>query len=309
MKYTKDYGDFLNEGTWSHGSKMSMVKLAKELEKAAKKAKDADDLLGQLEGLEKKMYAIAGDDNVFDQFDTAKANSEAKDFEGAKASTYDTASAIMNLMTQVHESEEVNEKLVKPGRGHNYYMLKKDVPVKYIVSQSNPTGATGVLLHNKKGYIDGKKGAYIIDYFGGHYYVDMKNQFASYIYGLKDQDRELRNSLVDAAMAPEHADWRDFMREIPFENNNNDMKHLKGYEGFLNEAKIDKEAEKIPFGDWEVVWGEGQTDGYYNVAAEYKGKYYLCYGGIVSAGDDLEDIDFDMGVEYLDKKEYNKLDF
>jgi hypothetical protein len=122
--------------------------------------------------------------------------------------------------------------MVKSRSGHKYYTLKKDVPVKYIASQSNPTGAKGVLLHNKKGYIDGKEGAYIIDYFGGHYYVDMENQFASYIYKIKDQDRGFITSLTKADEAPEHADWRDFMREIPFEN----MKHLKGYENFLNET-------------------------------------------------------------------------
>jgi hypothetical protein len=312
MKYTKDYGDFVNEGTWSYGSKMSMVKLAKELEKAAKKAEDADDLLGQLEGLEKKIYAIAGDDNVFDQFDTAKANAEAKDLEGAKTSTYDTVAAIMNLMTQVHESEEVDEKLVKPSRGHNYYVLSKDVPVKYIVSQSNPTGATGVLLHNKKGYIDGKKGAYIIDYYGGHYYVDMENQFASPIYKLKDQDRGFRDALTDVDEAPQHADWREFMREIPFENNNDNMKHLKGYDGFLNEAKFDvkkfrKEAEAIPFEEWVVDWEHGETDGYYYVAAEWKGKYYLQWGAVVSPGEDLEDIDFSEEGEYITKKEYENI--
>lgn len=132
----------------------------------------------------------------------------------------------------------VNERMVKPSRGHNYYVLNKDVPVKYIASQSNPTGATGVLLHNKKGYIDGKEGAYIIDYFGGHYYVDMENKFASYIYKLKDQDRGFSDALTEVDEAPEHADWRGFMREIPFEKNNNNMKHLKGYNDFLNEKWV-----------------------------------------------------------------------
>lgn len=138
----------------------------------------------------------------------------------------------------------VNERMVKPSRGHNYYVLNKDVPVKYIASQSNPTGATGVLLHNKKGYIDGKEGAFIIDYFGGHYYVDMENQFASYIYKLKDQDRGFRDALTEVDEAPEHADWRDFMREIPFENNSS-MRHLKNYSGFLNEGANDDYAYSL----------------------------------------------------------------
>jgi len=195
-----NYNDFLNEGTWSYGSASSMLKLAKELENIAKKSKDVDDLLGQLESLDKKMYSLAGDDNVHDQFDSAKSNAEAKDLEGAKTSIYDTIAAIKNLSAQIHESKE------------------------------------------------------------------------------------------------------------------NNMKYTKNYNNFLNEAKFDakkfnKEVQDIPFGDWEVVWGEGQTDGYYNIAAEYKGKYYLHYGGIVSDGDDLEDIDFDMDGEYLTKQEFAKLDF
>jgi len=82
----------------------------------------------------------------------------------------------------------------------------------------------------------------------------------------------------------------------------------------LSEAKMDykkfnKEVQDIPFRDWEIVWGEGATDGYYNVAAEYKGKYYLHYGGIVGSQEDLEDVDFDMDGEYLTKQEFNKLKF
>lgn len=90
------------------------------------------------------------------------------------------------------------------------------------------------------------------------------------------------------------------------------MKYTKNYNNFLNEAKFDykkfrKEAEAIPFKEWEVVWGEGPTDGYYMVATEYKGKYYLCYGGVVNAGDDLEYIDFGMDGEYLDKIDFDNL--
>ena len=80
-----------------------------------------------------------------------------------------------------------NEAMVQPKRGHNYYQLTKDVPVRYVAYQTNPTGATGVMLHNSPGYLKGKKGAYIIDYYGGHYYVDMKAKFATSIYDLDDQ--------------------------------------------------------------------------------------------------------------------------
>jgi len=92
------------------------------------------------------------------------------------------------------------------------------------------------------------------------------------------------------------------------------MKHLKNYRSFLNEAKINwkqfrKEMQRIPLDAWEVVWGEDGADGYRNVAAEYKGKYYLSYGGVVSAGSDLEDVDLDMGGEPLSKEEYDNLEF
>jgi hypothetical protein len=159
-----NYNDFLNEGTWSYGSANSMLKLAKELENMAKKSKDVDDLLGQLEGIDKKMYIIAGDDNVHDQFDSAKSAAEAKDLEGAKNSIYDTVTAIKNLT-----------------------------------------------------------------------------------------------------------------------------------------------AEAIPFEEWVVDWEHGQSDGYYYVVAEWKGKYYLQWGAIVNAGDDLEDIDFSQEGEYITKKEYENI--
>jgi len=108
--------------------------------------------------------------------------------------------------------EKKNEGMVEPRRGHNYYQLIKDAPVKYIESQSNPTGATGVLLHNKDGYLKGKKGAYVIDYFGAHFYVDLKSKFATPIYGLKDQ-RELAKYIQPIGMAPEHNDWKKYVRE------------------------------------------------------------------------------------------------
>src|SRR6056300_1912284 len=110
------------------------------------------------------------------------------------------------------KNESVNEGMVEPRRGHKYYQLIKDAPVKYIESQSNPTGATGVLLHNKDGYLKGKKGAYVIDYFGAHFYVDLKSKFATPIYGLKDQ-RELAKYIQPIGMAPEHNDWKKYVRE------------------------------------------------------------------------------------------------
>jgi hypothetical protein len=113
--------------------------------------------------------------------------------------------------------EKKNEGMVEPRRGHKYYQLIKDAPVKYIESQSNPTGATGVLLHNKDGYLKGKKGAYVIDYYDEHFYVDLKSKFATPIYELRDQ-RELVKYIQPVGMAPEYNDWKKYVRDIPFTN-------------------------------------------------------------------------------------------
>ena len=131
--------------------------------------------------------------------------------------------------------ESVNEGMVEPRRGHNYYQLIKAAPVKYIESQSNPFGATGVLLHNKDGYIKGVKGAYIIDYFGAHFYVDLKSKFATPIYGLKDQ-RELRKAIQSVGMAPEHSDWKKYVKEIPLKN-----------ESTINEGPVDRVVGGRPY--------------------------------------------------------------
>jgi len=115
------------------------------------------------------------------------------------------------------KKESVSEGMVEPRRGHKYYQLIKDAPVKYIESQSNPTGATGVLLHNKDGYLKGKKGAYVIDYYDEHFYVDLKSKFATPIYELRDQ-RELVKYIQPVGMAPEYNDWKKYVRDIPFTN-------------------------------------------------------------------------------------------
>ena len=115
------------------------------------------------------------------------------------------------------KKESVSEGMVEPRRGHKYYQLIKDAPVKYIESQSNPTGATGVLLHNKDGYLKGKKGAYVIDYYDEHFYVDLKSKFATPIYELRDQ-RELVKYIQPVGMAPEYNDWKKYVKDIPFTN-------------------------------------------------------------------------------------------
>ena len=115
------------------------------------------------------------------------------------------------------KKESISEGMVEPRRGHKYYQLIKDAPVKYIESQSNPTGATGVLLHNKDGYLKGKKGAYVIDYYDEHFYVDLKSKFATPIYELRDQ-RELVKYIQPVGMAPEYNDWKKYVKDIPFTN-------------------------------------------------------------------------------------------
>jgi len=91
------------------------------------------------------------------------------------------------------------------------------------------------------------------------------------------------------------------------------MKFLKKYDSFLNESesvtegKLEDIAAKIPLKDWYIDHDTDPEDGYYYAAAEYKGKYYGCFGAILSAGGDLEDIDFDLEVEEISKSEYNSI--
>lgn len=168
--------------------------------------------------------------------------------------------------------ESVSEGMVEPRRGHNYYQLIKNAPVKYIESQSNPTGATGVLLHNKDGYIKGVKGAYIIDYFGAHFYVDLKSKFATPIYGLKDQ-RELRKAIQSVGMAPEHSDWKKYVKEIPLKN-----------ESTINEEQLDEKlitfSNRAPYG--QIVFMAGGAG---------SGKGFAINNFIDAAGFKVRDVD------------------
>jgi len=79
------------------------------------------------------------------------------------------------------------EGLVSPKSGHKYFQLTKDTPVKYIAGHSG-LGLTspGVLLKNIPGFIDGKKGAYLIDYHGALFYVDLKKELK---YQLKEVEK------------------------------------------------------------------------------------------------------------------------
>ena len=112
--------------------------------------------------------------------------------------------------------ESMDEKMVSAKRGHNYYKLYRDTPIKYISGKSGMgLEIPGVLLHNEYDTIKGQEGAYIIDYFGAHFYVDMENKFALKIVDPHDrkQDKDLVKNMGRAAIAPEHKDWKDFLNE------------------------------------------------------------------------------------------------
>jgi len=173
-------------------------------------------------GLEERVMKLTEENVPTDPSKWSYYKSQAKEKFDVYPSAYANAWAAKQYKDagggwRTKKKESVSEGMVEPRRGHTYYQLIKDAPVKYIESQSNPTGATGVLLHNKDGYLKGKKGAYVIDYFGAHFYVDLKSKFATSIYKLKDQ-RELTKYIQPIGMAPEHNDWKKYMRDIPFTN-------------------------------------------------------------------------------------------
>src|SRR6056300_329064 len=113
-------------------------------------------------------------------------------------------------------TESVDEKMITPQRRHNYYQLYRDTPIKYVSGHSGiGLKVPGVILHNEYDTIKGKEGAYIIDYFGAHFYVDMKNKFASRIAhpDNREQNKDLRKNMGRTALAPEHKDWKKYMNE------------------------------------------------------------------------------------------------
>ena len=115
-----------------------------------------------------------------------------------------------------HKNESVNEGMVEPNRGHHYYTLTKDTPIKFISGHYGiGLEVPGVLLHNEYSTFKGKKGAYIIDYYGAHFYVDLKNKFASKIANPRDseQNRDLMKNIKSVDKAPQFADWKKYMKE------------------------------------------------------------------------------------------------
>src|SRR6056300_36637 len=136
-----------------------------------------------------------------------------KDF--FRHSTNKQKQEIVKLVQKI-TTESVDEGMVSPRRGHNYYQLYRDTPIKYVSGHSGiGLKVPGVLLHNEYDTIKGKEGAYIIDYFGAHFYVDMKNKFASRIAhpDNREQNKDLRKNMGRTALAPEHKDWKKYMNE------------------------------------------------------------------------------------------------
>ena len=129
--------------------------------------------------------------------------------------------------------ESVNEKMVAPKRGHIYYKLTKDTPIKYVSGRSGiGLKVPGVLLHNEYDTIKGQKGAYIINYFNAHFYVDMKNKFASRIAhpDNREQNKALMKNTEEVYVAPDHSDWKKYMNESVNESQLKEFKHKVGSE-------------------------------------------------------------------------------
>ena len=142
---------------------------------------------------------------------------------------------------------DIEEGMVKPARGHEFFQLTKDVELDYISGHSGiGLKVPGVMLHNVVSQFKGKKGAYIINYFGRHAYVDMKKRQQMDILpiGNKYQKKLRWNSNYKTVdMAPDYSDWKNFKKPVK-ENvvKNHDGKaapYGSGYE------KVDEDGKEI----------------------------------------------------------------
>src|SRR6056300_1871219 len=159
-----------------------------------------------------------------------------KDF--FRHSTNKQKQEIVKLVQKI-TTESVDEGMVSPRRGHNYYQLYRDTPIKYVSGHSGiGLKVPGVLLHNEYDTIKGKEGAYIIDYFGAHFYVDMKNKFASRIAhpDNREQNKDLRKNMGRTALAPEHKDWKKYMNESVNEAASRTAMEIGGLTGMNKDA-------------------------------------------------------------------------
>ena len=118
--------------------------------------------------------------------------------------------------TKYKVGDTLAEGLINPKSGHEYFQLTKNTPVKYIAGHSGLGLTTpGVLLKNIPGFIDGKKGAYLIDYHGALFYVDLKKKVAVRLgYDLSKQPKlRYKTNFIRVPQAPEFSDWKRYLKE------------------------------------------------------------------------------------------------
>jgi hypothetical protein len=159
-------------------------------------------------------------------------------------------------------TEGINEGMVSPKNGHQFFQLTKDTPIKYITKSYTTVNTPGVLWKNDTDYIDGKKGAYLIDYFGAAFYVDLKKKFASKIYPIKDQPKlSWKSNFIDVDKAPEMSDWKKFLKESV-----NEAKVQRPVNRWL-ELKNDETMhahKKMAMGLKELKYQLGETQKFFN---------------------------------------------
>ena len=142
--------------------------------------------------------------------------------------------------------------------------------------------APGVFLHNKDGFIKGKKDAYLIDYFGAAFYVDLKNKFASKIYPMKDQtDLRYNYNFKETDKAPEMSDWKKFLKESV--NEGKDETYFKSFTDAVSYARAaaEKRGFEINEDDWQTQIALG---GRYSRGRPSIGKTNSFSVGLLKAG-------------------------
>ena len=157
----------------------------------------------------------------------------------------------------------IAEGLVSPKNGHEFFQLTKDTPIRYIKGKEGlGLEVPGVLIKNVDGYIAGKKGAYLIDYFGAAFYVDLKKKFASKIHPIKDQDKlSWKTNFIDVDKAPQMSDWKKYLKE-----DINEAKVKRPVNRWL-ELKNDETMhahKKMAMGLKELKYQLGETQKFFN---------------------------------------------
>ena len=157
----------------------------------------------------------------------------------------------------------IAEGLVSPKNGHEFFQLTKDTTIRYIKGKEGlGLEVPGVLIKNVDGYIAGKKGAYLIDYFGAAFYVDLKKKFASKIHQIKDQDKlSWKTNFIDVDKAPQMSDWKKYLKE-----DINEAKVKRPVNRWL-ELKNDETMhahKKMAMGLKELKYKLGETQKFFN---------------------------------------------